>query len=97
MRLKTKLKLDGGVAQFEVFPEGRGLYRAELVGYTGSPELSPPARILLIRNVRQWSGSCENSTLLNRLGSEIEKVISSAPIFRENQGRTRHHRRSPEQ
>ena len=96
MKLRAVVKMDEAVAHFAVSHKGPGMYHADLVRYDGQPGHEPPSRILLIRGVRQWTGSCDNEALLDRIGREIDRAVTEAPIFRENRHK-RNRGGSPEQ
>ena len=84
MKLEAEVKIDDAVARFEVRPKGPGMYQPELVRYNGSPNEAPPSRIILVRSVRQWTGSCDNEKLLNQIGQVIDGVVRDAPIFKKD-------------
>lgn len=99
VELKTSVKTKDGIAHYSLLPAGPGLYHARLIRFEGRPDSAPPSRIVLVRNVRQWSGSVDNEALLNTLGSAIDKLRDEAPIFRGESDRKRPggRNRSPEQ
>src|SRR5690242_15936930 len=93
MKLEAVVNIEGDAARFMVSPRAPGMYQAELVQFSGSPDMAPPSRIILVRGVRQWAGSC-NDVLLNQLGQAIEGAVADAPIFKREKDRGR--RQSPE-
>jgi len=97
MKLKAVVKMDEAVAHFAVSHKGPGMYHADLVRYNGNPEQAPPSRIILIRGVRQWTGSTDNDELLNKIGREIERAVTDAPIFKVYKGGRNRGSGSPEQ
>jgi hypothetical protein len=82
MKLNAIVKIDDAVAHFTLSPSGAGVYQAELVHYEGRPEQSPPNRILLVRSIRHWTGSCDRTDILQELGDVIDNVINEAPMFK---------------
>src|SRR6476660_2012057 len=82
MKLEAEVRINEATAQFSVSPKGPGMYQAKLMRFNGMPNEAPPSRIILIRSVRQWTGSCDNEKLMNQLGQEIDRVVSDAPIFK---------------
>jgi len=83
VKLEAIVKLESGMAEFVIAPEGRGIYRADLVKYEGQPEFAPPQRIILTRGIRRWTGSCDREDLLGELGQMIDRLAAEAPIFKE--------------
>jgi hypothetical protein len=97
MTLEAKVNIEGGVADYHILPEGNGLYRADLVGYHGRPNFCPAERIIMVRSVRKWIGSCDHIEVINQIGREIEKAVHEAPIFRPGTERNYNRFDSPEQ
>ena len=89
MKLEAVVNIEGDAAHFHVSPRAPGMYQAELVRFTGRPDTAPPSRIILVRGVRQWAGSCDNEVLLNQLGQAIEGAVADAPIFKKERDRGR--------
>ena len=80
------VKIDDAVAHFSLSPSMGGVYHAELVRFEGSPERMPPSRIMLVRGIRNWTGSCDRTELLEELGQIIDNVINDAPMFQKEAG-----------
>jgi len=99
VKIETTIKIKKATAHYTLAPAGPGMYYADLQKFSGKPENAPPSRILLVRNVRQWSGSIENTALLNQLGQVIDTMAEKAPIFKEVSPRRRakQNNTSPEQ
>jgi hypothetical protein len=98
MKLEAIMKIEDAVAHFTVSHRGPGLYHAHLIRFNGNPDLAPPSRIILVRSVRQWTGSSDNQALLNNLGDVIDRAVSEAPIFKNEKNRKPpDQRKSPEQ
>jgi hypothetical protein len=98
MKLDAEVRINEGTAHFSVSPKGPGMYQAKLIRFNGMPEEAPPSRIILVRSVRQWTGSCDNEKLLNELGQVIDRIVSDAPIFKKDADRRSHGRNaSPDQ
>jgi hypothetical protein len=76
MNLKANVKYGGTHSCFMIYKDSPGVYHAHLVYFDGDQNLSPPEKITLIRGMRKWTGSCEDSTLLNELGKIIEEHFS---------------------
>jgi len=98
VKLSTTIRIGKSRAEFELSPKGPGMYQADLKGIKGKPNQPPPSSIILVRNVREWSGSCDDDNLINTLGRVIDQMAREAPIFTGNE-RRRHRGRSqsPEQ
>jgi hypothetical protein len=75
MELSAVVKHQGALAYYTVLPENQGIYHARLVRYYGSPDSAPPERLLLVKGVRRWLGSCERQDLLDDIGHIIESRI----------------------
>jgi len=89
MKLEADVRInDDATARFSVSPQGPGMYQAKLIRFNGMPNEAPPSRIILVRSVRQWTGSCDNEKLMNQLGQVIDRVVSDAPIFKKEVERT---------
>jgi hypothetical protein len=71
-------KYRGALARFNIIQEKEGVYHAILVKYDGRQDYVPPSNIILVRGVRQWSGSIEEQVLLDELGSLIDKRMSNS-------------------
>src|SRR6476619_1959677 len=98
MKLRATIPLGNATADFELCKRGPGLYQADLISVEGKPEQTCPSSILLVRNVREWSGSCEDEALIDSLGRYIDQVSKFAPIFNcVESPRKRESNRSPEQ
>lgn len=59
-------------AHYSVLREAEGIFLAVLQNYEGPLEQSPPLRIVLIKGIRNWTGSCEHPEFINGLGRAIE-------------------------
>jgi hypothetical protein len=81
VKLNATIKIGEAKADFEFSPRGPGLYQANLKSITGRPSHPPPSTIILVRNVREWSGSCDDDNLINSLGRVIDQMARDAPIF----------------
>jgi hypothetical protein len=68
-------KYEGGLAHYNIIQEKEGLYHAILIKYDGRPDHIPPGNIILVRGVWHWSGSINNQSLLDELGSVIDKRV----------------------
>lgn len=73
MDLKASIKYGSGFASFEIRRESPGVYHAALVYFDGDEKKAPPPEITLVRGIRQWTGSLDDSDLLNELGRIIEE------------------------
>jgi hypothetical protein len=77
MDLKANVKYNNGNACFTIHKDSPGVYHADLVYFDGDNKFSPPKKITLVRGIRQWAGSYDNSDLLNELGKIIEESYSN--------------------
>jgi hypothetical protein len=89
MKLETTVRIENSEAHFDIFHETHGVYRAELKRYRGRPNLAPPSHIVLVRSVRGWTGSSDQQDLLQKLGQQIDDVVSNAPLFHKDTGSER--------
>ena len=78
MELEAKVNYGRGLACYRIRREAPGIYFADLAYYDGDPSRQPPAAISLIRGVRQWTGSCDDDSLLNEIGRIIERHLSES-------------------
>jgi len=95
VKLNATIRIGQSRAEFELSPRGPGMYQADLKGIKGRPSQPPPSSIILVRNVREWSGSCDDDNLINSLGRVIDQTAREAPIFSGNERRRRHGGTSP--
>jgi hypothetical protein len=81
MDLKANVKYGNGFAGFEIRKESPGVYYASLVYFNGDGKKNPPREITLVKGVRQWTGSHDDTDLLNELGRVIEESCNdSSPV-----------------
>lgn len=67
-------------AHYSVLKEAEGIYLAVLQHYEGELEESPPLRIVLIKGIRNWTGSFVHPEFINALGRAIEAAsLTPAP------------------
>ena len=78
MELSAVVKHQGALAYYTVSTENQDIYHARLVRYYGSPESAPPDRLLLVKGVRRWLGSCEKQELLDEIGHIIESRMPTS-------------------
>ena len=69
----------GALAFYSVICEKPGLYSAYLKEYRA--EAPPPEIITLTRSLRHWTGSIDDETLLNEIGSSIDRQLKNDPVF----------------
>ena len=67
----------GGTAYYHIITEGQGVFTVQLLQFLGSDFITPPITITLAKGTRKWLGSIEDDFLLEQLGKEIEKILSS--------------------
>lgn len=98
MKLNAIVKVNEEVAQYTVSPAGRGVYVARLCPGSDRSKSSFPEEIVLVRGIRHWTGSCEESHLIRELGEVIDAMGEDAPIFKRegDSERKRHGSGSPE-
>ena len=63
----------GGLAHFNVVPGNRDIFHAYLLRYDGKPSHTPPSTIILVRGIRHWSGSVDDTALLEKIGEVIDR------------------------
>jgi hypothetical protein len=80
MSWNVTVKHRGALAFYQIHREGPGLYAATLVHYRGEVVHAPSRDIVLVRGVRQWTGSVEDETLLRQLGTKIEEVLVDVSV-----------------
>jgi hypothetical protein len=61
---------------YKVFPEADGIFQAQLIRYEGCPTEEPPMELTLVKSFRRWTGSVNDSELLNGLGEVIDSINS---------------------
>lgn len=88
MVVKALVQYRGGIAHYYINQENEGIFQASLVRYDGRIDHYPPYVLTLIRSVSQWSGTAEETELLNSLGkiidAKLEKIKNYPPA--ENSG-----------
>jgi hypothetical protein len=67
----------GGTADYTIIAEAKGIFTVQLLQFSGPDFISPPATITLAKGTRKWIGSIEDDLLLEQIGKEIERVLSS--------------------
>lgn len=72
MELTAQLKYRNGMACFKIYKERADIYFVDLVRFDGDKKFSPPQKIILVKGIRQWTGSYSDLSLLNELGKIIE-------------------------
>jgi hypothetical protein len=75
MEIAASFDYKGALAHFKIRKENSGIYYADLIRYEGAPCNAPPEKIIIIRGIRQWTGSYNDDYLLSRLGEIIEQNI----------------------
>lgn len=64
-------------AHYSVLREAEGIFLAVLQHYEGDLLQAPPLRVVLIRGVRNWTGSSDHPELINQLGRAIEGAAAA--------------------
>ena len=77
MHFNIVVLFQNALAHYSVIREAEGIYLAILERYEGDIAQSPPARIVLIKGMRRWTGSFEHPELLNKIGRAIEATLKS--------------------
>jgi hypothetical protein len=80
MHLDITVSYRNALAYYSVLKEAEGIYLAILQKYEGDREQAPPLRIVLIKSIRNWTGSFEHSELINGIGKAIEEVNNTTPV-----------------
>jgi hypothetical protein len=78
MELNAIVKYGGGFAKFLIRKENTGIYYANLMHFDGEGNRLPE-KITLVKGIRQWTGSFDDSELLNGLGKVIEEGYYKMP------------------
>ena len=81
MELSAVVPFGGGKAYYSVSPESTGVYQARLRNFEGNPVSPPPSEIILVRGVKQWSGSVDSVELLRELGNAIDTTARSGDFI----------------
>ena len=82
--MQAIVKYGNGYACFAISKEIAGVYVANLIYCDGDSKNLLPNKITLIKGIRQWAGSIENSTLLDELGKSIEGAHSKELTLKSN-------------
>ena len=77
MEIAASFNYKGALAHFKIRKENSGIFYADLFRYEGEPSNAPPEKLIIIRGIRQWTGSYNDDYLLSRLGEIIERNISN--------------------
>lgn len=75
MEVTAAVLHDGKLAHYEVQIENNGVCTARLADYKGSPEHTPPDRITLTREGRNWVSNVADRTLVDDLGYAVENKV----------------------
>lgn len=79
MNLSASVQFRNALAHYSLVPEAEGVFLAQLQAYEGNPKDAPPSTILLARGIRRWTGSVDNSEVLEALGQVLEGSTSPDP------------------
>ena len=72
MKTDVTVKVANGLATYRIQMDRPGIYSARLQSFEGKPQYKPAESITLVRGVRSWTGSSDDSELLNALGQFVE-------------------------
>jgi hypothetical protein len=72
MEWKTVVRFLGDPAHYKIMTDRSGVYHARLLQYEGTPDITPPEDIVLVKGVRRWNGSHDMQELIDELGRAIE-------------------------
>lgn len=79
MHLDIAVPFQNALAHYSVLRESEGIYLAVLQHFEGPKSQAPPLRIVLIKSIRNWTGSFDHSEFVNQLGRAIEEVSAARP------------------
>lgn len=79
MHLDVAVPFQNALAHYSVLKESEGIYLAVLQHYEGERSQSPPLRIVLVKSIRNWTGSFDQAEFVNQLGRAIEEVTATRP------------------
>ena len=75
MEFEANVRYGDGEACFRIFRENPGVYYAELLYVEGGVNKFPVKDLTLVRGIRHWAGSSDDSHLHNKLGKVIESFL----------------------
>ncbi len=79
MAVNKKMKYEGGTAHFKIEKERPGIYVVSLEAFVGDHSRLPPSKIIMTRGIRRWTGSINDTVLLDNLGMAIEEEFHGVP------------------
>jgi hypothetical protein len=80
MHLDITVPYRNARAHYSVLKESEGIYLAILQQYEGDKEEAPPLRIVLLKSIRNWTGSFEHPEFVKLIGKAIEEATTSQPV-----------------
>ena len=86
MEVTAAVLHDGKLAHYDVRVENDGVCTARLAEYKGSPEHTPPERIVLTRRGRHWVSNVADTHLVDDLGYAVETKIKPLLDARKRDG-----------
>lgn len=87
MEVTTAILYGGSLAHYDVSIEGRGIYRARLIEYKGSPENQPPELVILKKEGRHWVSNEGHKELSEDLGYAVQLKVPKEILM--DNGRSR--------
>jgi hypothetical protein len=82
---KAVVQHEGGLAHYQVSEDRPGIYQLRLVYYSGTPDSRPPDDLVLVKSLRQWTGSSDRPRLIKELGRSIETGLERNPSPQEDE------------
>ena len=78
MQCEIEIEYKGSKAQYRIEQEGANIFQAELISYENEHAGNqPPQNLMLIKGIRGWIGSSDDTHFLHQIGSSIEHRFSS--------------------
>lgn len=77
MHLDIVVPFQNAPAHYAVWKEAEGIYLAVLQNYEGAISQSPPLRVVLVKGIRNWTGSNDHPELINQLGRAVECAVEA--------------------
>ncbi|MBA2328743.1 MAG: hypothetical protein M3413_04525 [Bacteroidota bacterium] len=83
MEVTAAVLFGGALAHYDVSIQDRGVYRARLSAYKGSPENLPPADIIIRKEGRHWVSDIADNNLSEDIGYAVEIKVPKDYITNE--------------
>lgn len=84
MDFEVQISYNGDEACFQIFRDAPGVYYAELLYYTGYHKRMSVKNLTLMRGIRYWTGSSDDTLLHQSLGKAIETFLQIPTTNKKN-------------